>query len=118
MANLIPSVDRAKKAFDASQKKVTSLKAQKQDVISQMETNRMTKKLMDDLDDVYKNSATDKMLDAVREGAGILQEESDGAIAAHESKLSTRIANAEKAAEDAESEAYLDEIMKKYSGGK
>jgi hypothetical protein len=78
----------------------------------------MTKKLMDDLDDVYKNSATDKMLDAVREGAGILQEESDGAIAAHESKVSTRIANAEKAAEDAESEAYLDEIMKKYSGGK
>ena len=118
LANLVPSVDRAKQAFEASAKKVTSLKAQKQDVISQMETNRMTKQLMDDLDDVYKNSATDKMLDAVREGAGILQEESSGAIAAHETKVSTRIAKAEKAAEDAESEAYLDEIMKKYSGGK
>ena len=118
LANLIPSVDRAKQAFEASAKKVNSLKAQKQDVISQMETNRMTKQLMDDLDDVCKNNATDKMLNAVREGAGILQEESDGAVAAHEAKVSTRIANAERAAEEAESEAYLDEIMKKYSGGK
>lgn len=118
LTTLTPSVDRAKQAYEASSKKVTTLKTQKQNVVSQMETNRMTKKLMDDLDDVYKNSATDKMLDAVLEGAGILQEESSGAIAAHEAKVSTRIANAERAAEDAESEAYLDEIMKKYSGGK
>lgn len=117
LVNLTPSVDRAKQAYEASAKKVTSLKAQKQDVISQMETNRMTKQLMDDLDDVCKNNATDKMLDAVREGAGILQEESNGAVAAHEAKVSTRIANAERAAEEAESEAYLDAIMKKYSGG-
>lgn len=117
LVNLTPSVDRAKQAYEASAKKVTTLKAQKQDVISQMETNRMTKQLMDDLDDVCKNNATDKMLDAVREGAGILQEESNGAVAAHEAKVSTRIANAERAAEEAESEAYLDAIMKKYSGG-
>lgn len=118
LATLIPSVEKAKQAYDISSKKVASLKAQKQNVISQMETNRMTKELMDDLDDVYKNSATDKMLDAVLEGAGILQEQSSGAVAAYEAKTSTRIAKAEKLAEEAESEAYLDEIMKKYSGGK
>ena len=118
IATLTPSVEKAKQAYDASSKKVISLRTQKQNVLSQMETNRMTKELMDDLDDVYKNSSTDKMLDAVLEGAGILQEESSGAIAAHEAKVSTRIAKAEKIAEDAESEAYLDEIMKKYSGGK
>lgn len=118
IATLAPSVEKAEQAYRESSKKVTSLKAQKQNVVSQMETNRMTKELMDDLDDVYKNSATDKMLDAVLEGAGILQEESSGAIASHEAKISTRIAKAEKLAEEAESEAYLDEIMKKYSGGK
>ena len=65
-----------------------------------------------------RGSATDKMLDAVLEGAGVLEEESSGAIAAHEAKLSTRIERADQLAAEAESEAYLDEIMKKYSGGK
>lgn len=118
IATLIPSVEKAKLAYDTSSKRVAELKVQKQNVISQMETNRMTKELMDDLDDVYKNSATDKMLDAVLEGAGVLQEESSGAIAAHEAKTSTRIARAEQKAREAESDAYLDDIMKKYSGGK
>ena len=118
ITTLIPSVEKAKQAYDACSKRVTSLKNQKNEVVAQMETNRMTKELMDDLDEVYKGSATDKMLDAVLEGAGILEEESSGAIAAHEAKTSTRIARAEQIAEDAESEAYLDEIMKKYSGGK
>ena len=115
---LKPSLEKAKQAYEAGAKKVTSLKAQKQNVVTQMETNRMTKELMDDLDDVYRNSATEKMLDAVLEGAGVLQEESSGAIAAHEAKTSTRIARAEEIAEKAESDAYLDEIMKKYNGGK
>ena len=52
---LKPSLEKAKQAYDASARKVTSLKAQKQNVVTQMETNRMTKELMDDLDDVYKN---------------------------------------------------------------
>lgn len=116
--SITPSVEKAKQAYEASSKRVTSLKTQKQNVVTQMETNLMTKELLDDLDDVYKNSATDKMLDAVLEGAGVLMEESSGAISAHEAKTSTRIARAEKAAEDAESDAYLDAIMKKYSGGK
>lgn len=118
IAVLAPSVAKAKQAFDVSSKRVTDLKAQKQNVVTQMETNRMTKELMDDLDDVYKNSATDKMLDAVLEGAGVLMEESSGAIATHEAKTSTRIERAEAIAREAESEAYLDNIMKKYSGGK
>lgn len=118
IATLVPSVEKAKQAYDACAKRVTSLRNQKNDVVAQMETNRMTKELMDDLDEVYKGSATDKMLDAVLEGAGVLEEESSGAIAAHEAKNSTRIARAEQLAEEAESEAYLDEIMKKYSGGK
>lgn len=118
IATLNSSVEKAKQAYDACAKRVTSLKTQKSEVIAQMETNRMTKELMDDLDEVYKGSATDKMIDAVLEGAGVLEEESSGAIAAHEAKLSTRIERADQMAAEAESEAYLDEIMKKYSGGK
>ena len=118
IASLTPGVEKAKQAYDACSKRVTSLKNQKNEVISQMETNRMIKEQLDDLDDVYKGSATDKMLDAVLEGAGVLEEESSGAMAAYEAKTSTRIARAEQLAEDAESEAYLDDIMKKYSGGK
>lgn len=118
IATLTPSVEKAKQAYDACAKRVTSLKNQKNEVVAQMETNRMTKELMDDLDEVYKGSATDKMLDAVLEGAGVLEEESSGAVAAHEAKVSTRIERAEQLAAEAESEAYLEEIMKKYSGGK
>lgn len=114
---LAPSVEKAKEVYDACSKRVISLRNQKQDVVAQMETNRMTKELMDDLDEVYKGSATDKMVDAVLEGAGVLMEESSGAVASYEAKTSTKIARAEQRAEDAESEAYLDEIMKKYSGG-
>lgn len=117
IATLTPSVEKAKQAYDACAKRVTSLRNQKQDVVAQMETNRMTKELMDDLDEVYKGSATDKMVDAVLEGAGVLMEESSGAVASYEAKTSTKIARAEQLAEEAESAAYLDEIMKKYSGG-
>lgn len=118
IATLTPSVEKAKQAYDSCAKRVTSLKNQKNEVVAQMETNQMTKELMDDLDEVYKGSATDKMLDAVLEGAGVLEEESSGAISAHEAKLSTRIERADQLAAEAESEAYLEEIMKKYSGGK
>lgn len=118
IATLTPSVEKAKQAYDACAKRVTNLKNQKQDVVAQMETNLMTKELMDSLDEVYKGSATDKMLDAVLEGAGVLMEESNGAVAVHESKTSTKIARAEQLAEEAESAAYLDEIMQRYNGGK
>ena len=117
IATLTPSVEKAKQAYDACAKRVTSLKNQKQDVVAQMETNLMTKELMDDLDEVYKGSATDKMLDAVLEGAGVLQEESSGAVAVYEAKTSTKIARAEQLAEEAESAAYLEQIMQKYNGG-
>ena len=118
ITTLTPSVEKAKEAYDACAKRVTSLKNQKQDVVAQMETNLMTKELMNDLDEVYKGSATDKMLDAVLEGAGVLMEESSGAVAVYEAKTTTKIARAEQLAEEAESDAYLESIMQKYNGGK
>jgi hypothetical protein len=58
------------------------------------------------------------MLDAVMTGSNDLMEEVSGARAVHENKASTKIARAQQKAAQAQSDEYLDSLLKKYNGGK
>lgn len=115
---LIPMVEEAKQIHDEYGKKLRSLKRQKSEVISQMKMNVQMKDLLGDLDDLRKDSATDKMLDAVMTGHKDLMEETTGARAVHENKASTKIARAEQKAAQVQNDEYLDSLLKKYNGGK
>ena len=115
---LTPMVEEAKQIHEAYGKKLRELKRNKKETIAQMQMNVQMKDLLGDLDELRKDSATDKMLDAVMDGSNDLQEEVNGARAVHENRASTKIARAEQKAAQAQSDAYLDSLLKKYNGGK
>lgn len=115
---LTPMVEDAKQIHEEYGKKLRNLKRKKNETISQMKMNVQMKDLLGDLDELRKDSATDKMLDAVMTGSNDLMEEVNGARAVHENKTSTKIARAEQRAAQAQSDEYLDSLLKKYNGGK
>ena len=117
IAKLTPMVEEAKQIHEAYGKKLRDLKRNKKETVAQMKMNVQMKDLLGDLDELRKDSATDKMLDAVREGHNDLQEEVNGARAVHENRASTKIARAEQKAAQAQSDAYLDNLLKKYNNG-
>jgi phage shock protein A len=118
ITKLIPMVEEAKQIHEAYGKKLRELKRNKKETVAQMKMNVQMKDLLGDLDELRKDSATSKMLDVVIEGSNDLQEEVNGARAVHENRASTKIARAEQKAAQAQSDAYLDNLLKKYNGGK
>lgn len=115
---LTPMVEDAKQIHEEYGKKLRNLKRKKNETVNQMKMNVQMKDLLGDLDELRKDSATDKMLDAVMTGSNDLMEEVNGARAVHENKASTKIARAEQKAAQAQSDEYLDDLLKKYNGGK
>lgn len=114
---LIPMVEEAKQIYEAYGKKLRELKRTKKETIAQMQMNVQMKDLLGDLDELRKDSATDKMLDAVMEGHNDLAEEVNGARAVHENRASTKIARAEQKAAQAQNDEYLNNLLKKYNKG-
>lgn len=114
---LTPMVEEAKQIHDAYGKKLRELKRNKKETVAQMKMNVQMKDLLGDLDELRKDSATDKMLDAVMEGHNDLAEEVNGARAVHENRASTKIARAEQKAAQAQNDEYLNNLLKKYNNG-
>lgn len=115
---LVPMVEDAKQIHEEYGKKLRNLKRKKTETVNQMKMNVQMKDLLGDLDELRKDSATDKMLDAVMTGSNDLMEEVSGARAVHENRASTKIARAEQKAAQAQNDEYLDSLLKKYNGGK
>ena len=115
---LTPMVEEAKQIHEAYGRKLRDLKRNKKETIAQMKMNVQMKDLLGDLDELRKDSATDKMLDAVMEGHNDLAEEVSGARAVHENRASTKIARAEQKAAQAQNDEYRNSMLKKYDGGK
>lgn len=112
---LTPMVADAKQIHDEYGKKLNELKRKKKETVNQMKMNVQMKDLLGDLDELRKDSATDKMLDAVMNGSNDLMEEVSGARAVHENKASTKIARAEQKAADVHTDEYLQNLLNKYN---
>lgn len=112
---LAPMVVDAKQIHDEYGKKLNELKRKKKETVSQMKMNVQMKDLLGDLDELRKDSATDKMLDAVMNGSNDLMEEVSGARAVHDNKASTKIARAEQKAANVQTDEYLQNLLNKYN---
>ena len=110
-----PMVEDAKNIHEAYGKKLRELKRTSKETVNKMKMNGQLNDLLGDLDELKRESATDKLLGTVMDGASDLQKETDGARAVHENRLSTKMARAEAEAAKVQSDAYLDELMRKYS---
>lgn len=116
VARLTPMVADAKQIYDACGKKLTDLKRKKKETVSKLKMNGQIKDFLGDLDELRKDTATSRMLDAVMEGSSDLQKEVDGARIVHESRASTKIARAEQRAAKVRGDEYLESLKKKYGG--
>ena len=114
VARLKPMVEEAKNIHMAYEKKLRELKRTSKETINKMKMNDQFNDLLGDLDELKQESATDKLLGSVMDGASDLQKEADGARAVHENRLSTKMARAEAEAAKAQNDAYLEDLMKKY----
>lgn len=116
IARLKPMVAEATQIHDSYGKKLRDLKRTSKETVEKLKMNGQLKDLLGDLDELKRDSATSKMLDAVMNGSTDLQKEVDGARVVHENRTSTKIARAEQSAAKAQNDAYLEELKKKYGG--
>jgi len=114
---LTPMVDEATRIHASYDKKLRDLERQKKETINKIKMNSQMKDLYGDLDELRKDTATDKMLSAVRDGANELEKEATGARIVHENRASTKIARAEQKAAQLQSDEYLASLAKKYNNG-
>lgn len=114
LKELDPMVAEAKQVYEAYDKKLRELQKQSKMTVEELKLKGNMKDLLGDLDELRRDSATDKLLGAVNDGLSDLRKEVDGAVVVHNSRSTTKIANAEKTAAKASSDAYLQELQAKY----
>lgn len=113
---LKPMVADAQQIHTAYGKKLADLKRVKKETVAKLQMNGQLKDLLGDLDELRKDTATSKMLDAVMDKSRDLQKEVDGARIVHENRASTKIARAEQKAAQMRGDEYLESLKKKYGG--
>lgn len=114
LRELDPMVREAQTVYEAYDKKLRELKKQSRMTVEEMKLRGNMKDLLGDLDELRRDSATDKLLGVVRDGAEDLRKEVDGAILVHASRTSTKMSVAEKHVAQAQSDAYLQSLAAKY----
>lgn len=113
---LKPMVADAQQIYAACGKKLADLKRVKKETVAKLQMNGQLKDLLGDLDELRKDTATSRMLDAVMDKSRDLQKEVDGARIVHENRASTKIARAEQKAAQMRGDEYLESLKKKYGG--
>lgn len=114
LRELGPMVSEARQVYEAYDKKLRELKKQSRMTVEELKLRGNMKDLLGDLDELRRDSATDKLLGSIHDGAEDLRREVDGAMAVHASRSSTRMSVAEKNAAKAQSDAYLESLRSKY----
>lgn len=114
LKELNPMVAEAKEVYEAYDKKLRELKKQSKMTVEELKLKGNMKDLLGDLDELRRDSATDKLLGVVNDSLTDLRKEVDGAVEVHNSRSTTKIAKAEKSAAKASSDAYLQELQAKY----
>ena len=106
---------QAKEAQEMCEKRLRKLKRESKEVIENMKVNNELQKVYDDMDELKNATATDKLLDSVREKNKDLDAVVEGSRVIHENRLSTRLQKAESEAKKLQSNDYLDTLKKKYN---
>lgn len=105
----------AKEAFEAWEKKLRNLKRESKNVVENMRTKQQIKEAYDDMDELKKTTATDKLLEDIRDKNRDLDAMVEGSRKVHDSKLSTKLSRAEAEAKKVASNDYFESLKKKYN---
>lgn len=106
---------QAKEAQQMCEKRLRKLKKESKDTVENMKVKQQLKEVYDEMDELKNVTATDKLLDSVREKNKDLNAVVEGSRVVHENRTSTKLQRAEEAAKKAQSNDYLDSLKKKYN---
>lgn len=106
----------AQEVFTMCESNLKKLKRESRDVVENMKTKKALDEAYNEIDELKNSTAVDKLLEDIKIKNEDLNAQVEGARTIHESKLSTKIAKADKAAADAQGDEYLEELKKKFRG--
>ena len=107
--------NEAEQVYNHCQKQLTKLKRESKEVVENMKVKKQLQEVYDDMDELKNVTATDKLLEQVKEKNKDLNASVEGARIVHNNKLSTKIQKADDAARKAQSNDYLESLRKKYN---
>lgn len=109
------AANTAKEAQEMCEKNLRKLKRESKEVVENMKVKKQLQEVYDDMDELKNVTATDKLLDSVRDKNRDLDAIVEGSKVVHNNKMSTKLAKAEAEAKKTSSNDYLDGLMKKYN---
>ena len=105
---------QAREAQQMCEKNLRKLKRESKEVVENMKTKQQLKEVYDDMDELKNVTATDKLLDSIRDKNKDLDAIVEGSKVIHENRTSTKLQKAEAEAKKLQSNDYLDALKKKY----
>lgn len=105
----------AREAQQMCEKNLRKLKRESKEVVENMKVKKQLKEVYDDMDELKNVSATDKLLDSVRDKNKDLDAIVEGSKVVHDNKISTKLQRAEAESKKLQSNDYLDSLRKKYN---
>jgi DNA repair ATPase RecN len=109
------AANTAKEAQEMCEKNLRKLKRESKEVVENMKVKKQLQEVYDDMDELKNVTATDKLLDSVRDKNRDLDAIVEGSKVVHNNKMSTKLAKAEVEAKKNSSNDYLDSLKKKYN---
>ena len=109
------AANTAKEAQEMCEKNLRKLKRESKEVVENMKVKKQLQEVYDDMDELKSVTATDKLLDSVRDKNKDLDAMVEGSKVVHNNKMSTKLAKAEVEARKNNSNDYLDSLKKKYN---
>ena len=91
------------------------LKRESKEVVENMRVKAQLNEVYDSMDELKNVTATDKLLDSIKEKNDDLNASVAGARVIHENRTSTKVQRANEQAKQLQSNDYLDSLKKKYS---
>ena len=105
----------AKETQERCEKNLRSLKRESKEVVENMKVKKQLQEVYDDMDELKNVTATDKLLDSVRNKNRDLDAIVEGSKVVHNNKMSTKLEKAEAEAKKNNSNDYLNSLKKKYN---
>lgn len=109
------AANTAREAQEMCEKNLRKLKRESKEVVENMKVKKQLKEVYDDMDELKNVTATDKLLESVRDKNRDLDAVVEGSKVVHDSKISTRLQRADAEAKKLQSNDYLDTLKKKYN---
>ena len=105
----------AEEVHKACAMNLKKLKKESREIVENMRVKEQLNEVYDSMDDLKNVTATDKLLDSIKERNNDLNASVAGAKVIHESRTSTKVQRANEQARQLQSNDYLESLKKKYN---